>query len=60
MVWKTAASSAAEGCVVPSPRQTHTACPVGDQKMIIFGGFDGTKDFSDVSVLNISEDGRKY
>ncbi|BFI15065.1 hypothetical protein MPTK1_5g09080 [Marchantia polymorpha subsp. ruderalis] len=56
MVWKTAASSAAEGCVVPSPRQTHTACPVGDQKMIIFGGFDGTKDFSDVSVLNISED----
>jgi hypothetical protein len=59
MHWNAPVPSAANGSVFPRAMLTHTACGFGRNKMVIFGGYDGAQEFSDISVMQISEDGCK-
>lgn len=52
-------TSVAPGSVYPPPMRNHSTCAVGDNKLILFGGFDGSYEFSDLSLLTFSEGGSK-
>ncbi|KAL3677629.1 hypothetical protein R1sor_027577 [Riccia sorocarpa] len=60
MQWKTLVCSSASSSGIPNARQTHTACAVGDNTIIILGGFDGKNDLSELFTVRISEDGSSY
>ncbi|KAL2636441.1 hypothetical protein R1flu_007920 [Riccia fluitans] len=60
MQWKTLVCSTSSDNRIPSPRQTHTACAIGDNMIVILGGFDGTNDLSDLIILRISQDELSY
>lgn len=46
---------------IPSPRFSHTSiCIENGQKMLIFGGFDGTKAFNDVYIFDFKFKTWKY
>ena len=52
-------TSVVPGSVYPPPMRNHTTCAFGDNKLILFGGFDGSYEFSDLSLLTFSEGGSK-
>jgi len=60
MIWKTPTTSFASGSVCPPPMRNHTACSYGDNAMLLFGGFDGAYEFSDLSLLTFHDEGSKF
>ena len=54
--WRVPAVSAEMGSACPGPIWNHTACAF-ESKMIVFGGFNGSVQSSDVSILSFSDDG---
>lgn len=59
-MWTRPTTSIAPGSVCPPPMRNHTACSYGDNKMLLFGGFDGSFEFSDLSLLTFHGDGSKF
>ncbi|KAH9563031.1 hypothetical protein CY35_05G103700 [Sphagnum magellanicum] len=57
MCWERPAVSVALGSVCPPPMRNHSACPLGASRMLLFGGFDGATEFSDVSLLTFIDQG---
>jgi hypothetical protein len=57
MCWERPAASVALGSVCPPPMRNHSACPLGASRMLLFGGFDGATEFSDVSLLTFIDQG---
>lgn len=54
LVWERLDTRGREGAGVPPPRGYHTMNLVGD-KVVVFGGSDGTECFSDVWALDLGE-----
>lgn len=54
--WRIPMVSAEEGSAFPPGVWNHTACGIHN-KMIVFGGFDGYRELSEVSVLCFSDNG---
>lgn len=50
--------SAEAGSAFPRPSWNHTACAYKN-KMMVFGGFDGYLQSSELSILSFSNDGGK-
>lgn len=59
MVWCVSSPSAAKGNVIPPAMMTHTMCGYEKNKLVLFGGYDGAQEFSEVSFMTISDDGCK-
>jgi N-acetylneuraminic acid mutarotase len=57
MCWERPAASVALGSVCPPPMRNHSACPLGAGRMLLFGGFDGATEFSDMSLLTFIDQG---
>ncbi|KAG0601549.1 hypothetical protein M758_11G120800 [Ceratodon purpureus] len=57
MSWNTPTTTIAPGSVCPPPMRNHTACSYGVNKMLLFGGFDGSYEFSDLSLLTFQDEG---
>jgi N-acetylneuraminic acid mutarotase len=48
-------SSSSSSSSAPPGRQRHTACLVGSQKLLIYGGFDGLKWREDMHLLDVGK-----
>lgn len=53
--WRCLVASAETGFVFPRPSWNHTACAYKN-KMIVFGGFDGCLESSELSILSFAND----
>nr|XP_024360494.1 uncharacterized protein LOC112274886 isoform X4 [Physcomitrium patens] len=58
MSWKTPTINIASGSFCPPPMRNHTACSYGNNRMLLFGGFDGSCEFSDLSLLTFYDEGK--
>lgn len=57
--WRVPIVSIEMGSACPGPIWNHTACAF-ESKMIVFGGFNGSSQSSDVSILSFSDDGSEF
>ncbi|GBG92141.1 hypothetical protein CBR_g54442 [Chara braunii] len=57
--WSNLPSHATGGSCVPCARTNHAACAFSDRRILVFGGYDGSKELGDLNVLTISPKGGK-